>query len=260
MANLQRLLGAMMATGVGGHSRRGHRFREAARGGGFHQGAQGSGLLPGLGGGGGLMRGGLAQGAGLAALGALAYRAYQEYQAGQQGGQRGGAGAQGGGAGGAGGAGAAPQAEARQRSLGDRLADVIRGRASAGAEAEAGGPPEELSVDDRRARLLIRAMIAAANADDRIDADERERIVGRLEEAGADREDKELLERELRSPVGLDAVVREVDGPELAEQVYVVSALAINADTDAERAYMQYLAARLKLDPAKVEELSRIAE
>ena len=253
MANLQRLLGAMMATGVGGHSRRGHRFREAARGGGFHQGAQGSGLLPGLGGG-GLMRGGLAQGAGLAALGALAYRAYQEYQAGQQGGQRGGAGAQGGGAG------AAPQAEARQPSLGDRLADVIRGRASAGADAEAGGPPEELSVDDRRARLLIRAMIAAANADDRIDADERERIVGRLEEAGADREDKELLERELRSPVGLDAVVREVDGPELAEQVYVVSALAINADTDAERAYMQYLAARLKLDSAKVEELNRVAE
>lgn len=257
VADLQRLLGAMMATGVGGHSRRGHRFREAARGGGFHQGAQGSGLLPGLGGGGGLMRGGLAQGAGLAALGALAYRAYQEYQAGQQGGQRGGAGAQGGGAGGAG---AAPQAEARQPSLGDRLADVIRGRASAGADAEAGGPPEELSVDDRRARLLIRAMIAAANADGRIDADERERMVGRLEEAGADREDKELLERELRSPVGLDSVVREVDSPELAEQVYVVSALAINADTDAERAYMQYLAARLKLDPAKVEELNRIAE
>ncbi|HZC13358.1 MAG TPA: DUF533 domain-containing protein, partial [Thermoleophilaceae bacterium] len=172
MADLQRLLGAMMATGVGGHSRRGHRFRGAAAGGG---------LLPGLGGGGGLMRGGLAQGAGLAALGALAYRAYQEYQAGQQGDQRGGARAQGGGAG------AAPQAEARQPSLGDRLADVIRGRASAGADA--GGPPEELSVDDRRARLLIRAMIAAANADDRIDADERERMVGRLEEAGADRED-----------------------------------------------------------------------
>jgi uncharacterized membrane protein YebE (DUF533 family) len=251
VANLQRLLGAMMATGVGGHSRRGHRFREAARGGGFHQGAQGSGLLPGLGGGGGLMRGGLAQSAGLAALGVLAYRAYQEYQAGQQ---RGGAGAQGGAAG------AAPQAEARQPSLGDRLADVIRGRASAGADAEAGGPPEELSVDDRRARLLIRAMIAAANADDRIDADERERMVGRLEEAGADREDKELLERELRSPVSLDAVVREVDGPELAEQVYAVSALAINADTDAERAYLQYLAARLKLDPAKVEELNRVAE
>ena len=256
MADLQRLLGAMMATGVGGHSRRGHRFREAARGGGFHQGAQASGLLPGLGGGGGLMRGGLAQSAGLGALGALAYRAYQQYQAGQQ---RGGAGAQ---DGGAGGAGAAPQAEARQPSLGDRLADVVRGRASAKADSDdgAGGSPEELSVDDRRARLLIRAMIAAASADGQIDADERERMTGRLEEAGADREDKELLERELRSPVALDAVVREVDGPELAEQVYVVSALAINADTDAERAYLQYLAARLKLDPAKVEELNRVAE
>ena len=60
--------------------------------------------------------------------------------------------------------------------------------------------------------------------------------------------------------MGLDAVVREVDGPELAEQVYAVSALAINADTDAERAYLQYLAARLKLDPARVEELNRVAE
>ena len=44
-----------------------------------------------------------------------------------------------------------------------------------------------------------------------------------------------------------------------AEQVYLASALAIEPDTQAEQSYLQYLAARLNLDPQRAQELHRVA-
>ena len=61
------------------------------------------------------------------------------------------------------------------------------------------------------------------------------------------------------NPISTDALVREVRDPQTAEQVYLASALAIEPDTEAERSYLQYLAARLKLEPQRAEELHRIA-
>ena len=40
--------------------------------------------------------------------------------------------------------------------------------------------------------------------------------------------------------------------PEMAEQVYAASVLAVEVDSDAERNYLQRLAAALKLDGATV--------
>ena len=106
---------------------------------------------------------------------------------------------------------------------------------------------------------LIRAMIAAANADGEITADERQRILAKLDEAGAGPDEKTVVERELASPMSTDALVREVRDPETAEQVYLASALAIEPDTAAERSYLQYLAARLNLDPQRAEQLHKVA-
>ena len=201
MANLQRILGALMSTGVGGRSRRGPSFGKAAMGGG---------LL------GGLAGGSMMRGAGLAALGTLAYKAYQNYQ-GNEGGQ---AGTQG-------------------------------GAAAQTAETN-------VDMDDRQALLLIRAMIAAASADGEIDADERRRIADKLQEAGADQEDRAFIEREMSSPVALDELLRQVDGEEEAEEFYLASEIAIEADTDAERSYLRYLADRLKIPQDRVQELDRL--
>ena len=76
-------------------------------------------------------------------------------------------------------------------------------------------------MEDHKALLLIRAMIAAANADGEITAVERQRILGKLDEAGADPDDRRIIEQELQQPRSLDALLRDVTDPETAEQVYL---------------------------------------
>ena len=53
------------------------------------------------------------------------------------------------------------------------------------------------------------------------------------------------------SPTGCQA-------PDTAAEVYLASNIAIRVDTDAERAYMDYLASRLRLTPAARQELDRL--
>ena len=115
-------------------------------------------------------------------------------------------------------------------------------------------------MEDRQALLLIRAMIAAANADGQITPEERQRIVSKLDEAGADADDHRLIERELSNPASLDGLLREVNNPETAQQFYLASRVAIDGDTEVQRSYLNYLANRLKLDPAQVEEMNRAVQ
>ena len=144
--------------------------------------------------------------------------------------------------------------------LGDRLAGMFgQQRQDTPQPADDPSAYPDVAMEDQRALLLIRAMIAAANADGEITADERQRILAKLDEAGAGPDEKTVVERELASPMSTDALVREVRDPETAEQVYLASALAIEPDTAAERSYLQYLAARLNLDPQRAEQLHKVA-
>ncbi len=111
------------------------------------------------------------------------------------------------------------------------------------------GPGEE------RAQLLIRAMIAAANADGAIDSQEKEAILLQLGEDGMGRDERALIEAELAAPVSIDSLLPRVNSPELANQVYAVSLAAIEVDTDSERHYLQYLRSRLRLEDSVVEDL-----
>lgn len=229
MPDVQRILGLMMTNGLGWRSRRGADFAQTAQ------------REHSSGGGGGFLRG-----AGLAALGVLAYRTYRDYQANRA----------------PQGSGAAPApATQREPSLLDRITGIFKPSRATGAGAGSAPQPvpaPDAGMDDRGALLLIRAMIAAANADGVIDADERQRILGKLDEAGINREDRALIEREIQSPEPLDTLLKEVDSPELAEQFYVASRLAIRPDSEADRSYLQYLASRLKLDPSRIAELNRV--
>jgi uncharacterized membrane protein YebE (DUF533 family) len=250
MANLQNILGTMLATGMGGRSSRGPSFA--------------SGNTSGM---------GIGNAAGLASLGYLAYKAWQERQRNMQptstqaptgdtstGGIFGGGGL--GGLGGTifgGGAalGTATPAPSAPRSsggtsLGERLIDALKPHEQPAAQAAAE------SMEDHKALLLIRAMIAAANADGQITAVERQRILGKLDEAGADADDRRIIEQELQQPRSLDALLRDVTDPETAEQVYLASEMAIDAGSPAEKSYLQYLAARLNLPADRVQELNRI--
>ena len=108
--------------------------------------------------------------------------------------------------------------------------------------------------------LLIRAMIAAANADGIIDQAERNNILARLQSVDLSPEEHAFIARELLSPVDLDAIVGGVSSSDHARQVYTVSLMAIEVDTEKERQYMHTLANRLGLDDATVEQIHRSLE
>lgn len=97
--------------------------------------------------------------------------------------------------------------------------------------------------------LLLRAMVASACADGSLDDAERERIVSRLERAGLTEDERAFMERELDSPRPLHEIVAAVTSRSDAWQVYAVSLLAVEVDTDAERAYLETLRRALELDP-----------
>lgn len=108
-------------------------------------------------------------------------------------------------------------------------------------------------------KSLVRAMIAAAKADGRIDADEKEAIFGKLETMNLSGEEKAWVFDELSSPLDISAVAARADTPEHATEIYAASLVAITADTAAERAYLDALANKLKLAPALVAEIHKAA-
>ncbi len=118
-----------------------------------------------------------------------------------------------------------------------------------------GPPPAEKRQQE--ATLLIRAMIAAAGADGTISPEERGRILDRMGRLNLSSEEQSFLEKEFSAPANVEALAGQVRTFETARQVYAVSVLAIEVDTDAERAYIKVLAGRLGLDPATVEGIHR---
>lgn len=108
-------------------------------------------------------------------------------------------------------------------------------------------------------KTLVRAMIAAAKADGRIDADEKEAIFSKLETMTLSSEEKAWVFDELSTPLDINAVVARADTPEHATEIYAASLVAITADTASERAYLDALASKLRLDPALVTEIHKAA-
>ncbi len=109
-------------------------------------------------------------------------------------------------------------------------------------------PPPGGSAAAPDAVLLIRAMIAAANADGVIDETERSRILEKLKAVQLTEEEHGFIVHELLSPGDLESIVSQVDTPETARQVYAVSLMAIDVDTPVERDYLMALAKRTGLD------------
>lgn len=253
MANLQRMLGAMLASRMGGRGGMGGALGSAAMLGGLGGGGRG-----GRGRGGGLGSG-LGGKAGLAALGYLAYRAYQNnQQAPERGGQRAEE-ARGGGGGPLGGllnsitgGGQTGRTAGSGASLSERIGNVLNPRQDEPA-------PEDSSVSDNEALLLIRAMIAAANSDGQISPEERARIIAKLDEAGADDDDHRVIEKELRNPRPLDELLREVHDQETAQQFYLASRAAVEGTNDVQKSYLSFLRQRLNLPEADVAEIEQFA-
>jgi uncharacterized membrane protein YebE (DUF533 family) len=106
---------------------------------------------------------------------------------------------------------------------------------------------------EQRAELVLKAMINAAKADGQIDQKEMQRIVAKLQEAGADAEGQSYILTQMQKPLETKELISAAGGqPELAAQIYAASLMAIEVDTPAEKAYLGELASGLRLTPAVI--------
>jgi uncharacterized membrane protein YebE (DUF533 family) len=201
--------------------------------------------------GGGLARrtglGGLAKIGGMALVGTLAYQAWQRYQQQQ----------------------AQLPADQRGKGLSSTLGGVLSNLPGLGefldtarndkdaAQAGFGSNALPAPQQNNLGVALLIAMIAAAKADGHVDESESARILGHMDQARLQGDEKSFLVSELAKPLNIDDVVREAKTPELAAQIYTASAIMIADESDAERDYLAKLADRLKLAPAFVDELKR---
>ncbi|MBY5991988.1 tellurite resistance TerB family protein [Ferrimonas balearica] len=186
---------------------------------------------------------------GIAAVGALAYTAYQRYS--NSASANGAEAPQGGHASGANAATTPSPYPNESAALSQQRGELIpapEGSAFLPAENDA-------AANEALGMTLIRAMIAAARCDGRLDAQESQAIFQRIEMLELDPASKNLLIQEMGQPVDMDAIVNSATCPEVAAEIYAASVLAIDVDTTAERAYLGMLAARLQLPPGLANEL-----
>ena len=76
--------------------------------------------------------------------------------------------------------------------------------------------------------------------------EERQRIISKLDEAGAAADDHRRARA--ANPIPLDTLLREVNDRDTAQQLYLASGVAINGGTEVQSSYLLYLQQRLKLD------------
>lgn len=150
---------------------------------------------------------------GLALIGGLAYKAYQNYQQGLP-------------------------------PLAGGKAPTQQGLAA----APTGSGFEPSAVTHESAMLYVRAMIAAAAADGRIDAKEQQKILGGLQQAGLNQDAQQFLAAEISNPATVQDLAAAVSSPQDALQVYTAARIAVDADTSQEHAFLDRLAQALGID------------
>ena len=103
------------------------------------------------------------------------------------------------------------------------------------------------------ALTLVRAMIAAANADGHIDEAERKKIGDKLALSGIGPEAEQFLNAEIEKPLSIDELVKAVQTDAQKLELFTASRLTIDPDTRAERGYLDLLAGRLGLPDALID-------
>lgn len=111
-------------------------------------------------------------------------------------------------------------------------------------------PTDEARIQ-QQALVLIRAMINAAKADGQIDAQEQQNIVSKIADLGP--QEIDFLRQEMEKPLNMD-FLRDANS-DMAPNIYLMSLMAINLDTVAEKQYMQQLAQKLGLNAQSVNDL-----
>lgn len=97
-----------------------------------------------------------------------------------------------------------------------------------------------------QATLMIRAMVNAAKADGRVDEQEQEKILGKM--GHIDQDELSFLRNELAKPLDIDGFVRSIPAG-MGIQIYAMSLMSIDLDTNPEAKYLHQLAQGLDITP-----------
>jgi uncharacterized membrane protein YebE (DUF533 family) len=117
---------------------------------------------------------------------------------------------------------------------------------------------EEKAELEQHSELILKAMINAAKADGQIDQSEMSRILGKIQETGADKSGLDFLRGEMARTMDTAGLAAAAKGrPHLAAELYAASLLAIEVDTPAEKDYLSQLASALDLSSEVTEQLHR---
>jgi len=95
-----------------------------------------------------------------------------------------------------------------------------------------------------QAEVLIRSMINAAKADGRVDDAEQQKILGRL--GDVNQEEADFVRRELGAKLDVNSFIQSIPRG-FEQQVYIMSLMAIDLDTNHEAQYLHQLAQGMNL-------------
>lgn len=96
---------------------------------------------------------------------------------------------------------------------------------------------------------ILRALIAAAKADGRIDDAEKQMISTEIGRHTDDPQLQQWLDDEVARPLDAADVAQSAQDPGMAAEMYLASVMLVDDQQDAERNYLDELAAALKIDP-----------
>lgn len=96
---------------------------------------------------------------------------------------------------------------------------------------------------------ILRALIAAAKADGRIDDAEKQIISTEIGRHTDDPQLQQWLDDEVARPLDAADVAQSAQDPGMAAEMYLASVMLVDDQQDAERNYLDELAAALKIDP-----------
>lgn len=151
------------------------------------------------------------------------------------------------GAAGAGGlmGGLAKSVQQRPARNGSSFGEVLNSQFDATPEPEI----EPSQDQEATAALMLAAMIQAAKSDGTFDEGERDKLLGQL--GDVDAEEAAFVQAQMKAPVDVEGLVRQTpDG--MGPQVYAMSVLGIDLDTQEEAQYLHKLAQGYGLDPKQV--------
>ncbi|MFY0731645.1 tellurite resistance TerB family protein [Pseudomonas sp. NFX15] len=102
---------------------------------------------------------------------------------------------------------------------------------------------------EEHSHAILRALIAAAKADGRIDAAEQQMISTEIGRHTDDPQLQQWLDDEVAKPLDAKDVAQSATDPAMASEMYLASVMLVDDQQDAERNYLDELAAALKIDP-----------